>query len=136
MAITLNLNHSFDTRVVVTGDTIVALRKMMADGKANAKKALQSDSLKERADAKRAIEEADRYSSMPDEDMLIAMFTQAMKNGVKESIFSELKDLGVTRMSPVKTTARPREAKTECPRCIHDKTCIKVAQAGCKAVTE
>lgn len=65
------------------------------------------------------------------------ILTTAIKRGIKESILAfreDDKDGTFIRVGDI--SLKPRESVTECPRCIHDKTCTKVAQAGCKAVTE
>ena len=65
------------------------------------------------------------------------ILTTAIKRGIKEAIL-EMRgdDKKGTFIKVGDISLKPRESVTECPRCIHDKTCIKVAQAGCKAVTE
>lgn len=65
------------------------------------------------------------------------ILTTAIKRGIKESILEfreDAKNGTFIRVGDI--SLKPRESVTECPRCIHNKTCIKVAQAGCKAVTE
>lgn len=55
---------------------------------------------------------------------------EEMREDDKAGNFQRIGDIKIVRREV------PVEAKTECPRCIHNKTCIKVAVAGCKAVTE
>lgn len=68
------------------------------------------------------------------------IFVMSVKEAVRQHVeeFAEDDKQGTfIRVGDISTKIRgPVEAITECPRCIHNKTCIKVAVAGCKAVTE
>ena len=68
---------------------------------------------------------------------IIVLGVKAMVRDALTELTEDDKQGTFIRVGDISTKIRgPVEAITECPRCIHDKTCIKVAQAGCKAVTE
>lgn len=130
MSITVNLNHSFETRVVYSSEEIEAVREALRESiEIGRKTNLEKLSPKRRGEVKAGLKLREQITTMNDEDMIVFITKQAFKQGIKQEVESALKELNVTRMSPVKTVVLPR-----CELCVHNETCIKVARVGCQVV--
>jgi len=103
MAITLNLQHTFNTRVVYSTEELQEIRKGLTGAAVEGRALLLSLTGKERADCLAGIRLTEKATSLEDEAMMVFLTKQAMKDGIAEELRRELKDLNVTRMSPIKT---------------------------------
>lgn len=132
MSITLNLHHTFDTRVVYSSEEIAAVRETLAESiEIGRKTNLEKLTQKRRGEVKAGLKMFEQITTMNDEDMILFITKQAFKQGVKQEVESALKELNVTSMSPVKTVLLPR-----CELCILNSTCIKVDRIGCVPVLD
>lgn len=105
MAITLNLQHTFTTRVVYSSELIAEVRTVMAAGIADAKKRLEQQGRtgRERLDLVNGISVAEMALTKTDEDMILFLTAESFKKGLKSELSSALEELQVVRMSPVQT---------------------------------
>lgn len=104
MAVTLNLQHTFNTRVVLSTQDIQDVRDGIQEARSRLALMTASKDSKKAAAARAGIKRAEDALSLPDEEMCVLMLRDAFKTGLKEELGSSLKGLFVTRMSPVKTT--------------------------------
>ncbi|QVW21430.1 hypothetical protein KJF94_16075 [Pseudomonas hormoni] len=103
MAVTLNLQHTFTTRAVLSTQDIQDVREGFQEARGRLELMTASKDNKKAAQARAGIKRVDDALSLPDEEMCILLLREAFKNGIKEELGSSLKGLFVTRMSPVKT---------------------------------
>jgi len=130
MAITLNLQHTFTTRVVYSTEQVAELRAELESNVKTGKEYITHiKDPKKKATAKAGLKLLDMALSMDDEGLVLFLTREAFKNGLREDLIRETKELNVTRLGPVQTTML-----ADCSKCIHNETCIKVARAGCTPV--
>lgn len=103
MAITLNLQHTFTTRVVYSTEELQEIRKDLIQTAEKGRALLLSLKDKRKADCLAGIRMCEQATSKDDEGMMLFLTKQAMKDGFAKTVREELKDLNVTRMGPVKT---------------------------------
>jgi len=103
MAITLNLQHTFTTRVVYSTEELEEIRTGLMGAAEVGRDSLQSLKGKQKAYCIAGIRLTEKATSLDDVGMMVFLTKQAMKDGIAEDLRRELKDLNVTRMSPIKT---------------------------------
>lgn len=104
MAITLKLQHTFNTRVVYQSAEIEEIRHELAVGVAQARRGIVAlKDPKEKAQVQAGIDLTDKALAMEDEAMLLFLTREAFKSGFRDFIRSELKDLNVTKLGPIHT---------------------------------
>ncbi|MDD1013860.1 hypothetical protein [Pseudomonas rubra] len=103
MAITLNLQHTFTTRVVYSTEELQEIRKGLTEAAVEGRALLLSLKGKRKADCLVGIRLSEKAVSLDDEAMMLFLTKQAMKDWIAGELRRELKDLNVTRMSPLKT---------------------------------
>ncbi|WP_426101462.1 hypothetical protein [Pseudomonas sp. PSPC3-3] len=105
MAITLNLKHTFTTRVVYSTELITESRALIASQYGEAQKKLEQQGITNRArlNAVNVIRLAEVALSKSDEDMILFTTAESFKKGLQSELSSSLAELQVVRMSPVQT---------------------------------
>lgn len=103
MAVTLNFQHTFSTRVVYSSAEIKEMRGVLALGIAAARLQENSNDPKKAAHARAGVAFMTRVVEMSDEDLVGALIRESFKQGVAEELRKDLKDLNVTRMGPIQT---------------------------------
>lgn len=105
MAVTLNLQHTFTTRVVYHTEELVEIRKVLEEVRAALRnKLLKIKDHREKALACKRIAFMSRCLELDDEGMVLVFTRESLKQGLRQELESGLKELNVTRMSPVQTT--------------------------------
>ncbi|MDF2397071.1 hypothetical protein GWQ44_16110 [Pseudomonas sp. 3MA1] len=103
MAVTLNFQHTFSTRVVYSSAEIKEMRLLLALAIEAAHLQENSNDPKKAAHARAGIAFMTRVVEMSDEDLVSALIRESFKQGVAEELRKDLKDLNVTRMGPIQT---------------------------------
>lgn len=104
MAITLKLQHTFNTRVVYQSAEIQEIRKELEKAVAQGGRAIvNAENPKEKALVQAGIDLAAKANAMEDEAMILFLTREAFKSGFRDFIRSELKDLNVTKLGPIHT---------------------------------
>ncbi|MFJ4131861.1 MULTISPECIES: hypothetical protein [Pseudomonas] len=104
MAITLKLQHTFNTRVVYQSAEIEEIRKELAKAVAQGSQGIVTlKDPKEKALVQAGIDLAAKAGGMEDEAMILFLTREAFKSGFRDFIRSELKDLNVTKLGPIHT---------------------------------
>lgn len=104
MAITLKLQHTFNTRVVYQSAEIQQIRKELEKAVAQGGRAIvNAENSKEKALVRAGIDLAAKANAMGDEAMILFLTREAFKSGFRDFIRYELKDLNVTKLGPIHT---------------------------------
>jgi hypothetical protein len=104
MAITLQLQHTFNTRVVYQSAEIGEIRKALEEAVVEGNRGIVAlKDPKEKALVQAGIDLAAKANAMEDEDMILFLTREAFKSGFRDFIRSELKDLNVTKLGPIHT---------------------------------
>lgn len=104
MAITLKLQHTFNTRVVYQSAEVEGLRKELADAITQGRQGIGAlKEPKRKAEVQAGIDLATKALAMEDEAMVLFLTREAFKSGFRDFIRSELKELNVTKLGPVHT---------------------------------
>lgn len=137
MAMTQKFIVSFALSAGACSDVVEGLEEMRVELRKKAAKIGLDKMVEEAPSGSRQVLEAYLDPEVSIEKVLEVSIRTGMRKALEE-MRSDDKEGNFQRIGDIKVVRRevPVEAKTECPRCIHNKTCIKVAQAGCKAVTE
>lgn len=134
MSVTLNLTHTFSTRVVYSSKEVAEIREELASQLAMAEKAdLSKLSPKKRAEIKAGLKVMTLASTYSDDDLILFCTKEAIKNGVAEDLRKELEQINVTRLSPVKTElVRSFEPKSALERACDCNACFecRLARGG------
>ncbi|TKK39949.1 hypothetical protein PflCFBP13517_18295 [Pseudomonas fluorescens] len=91
MAITLNLQHTFTTRVVYPSSDLAEIREGLRIGLATSDVVPGKEAL-----VQKAIE-------ANDEELAILITKAGLRENIRDELASLFKDLNITRMSPVQT---------------------------------
>lgn len=103
MAVTLNFQHTFSTRVVYSSAEVEEMRGVLALGIAAARLQESSKDPKKAALARAGVAFMTRVVEMDDEGLVSAITRESFKKGVADELRETLKDLNVTRMGPIQT---------------------------------
>lgn len=104
MAITLKLQHTFNTRVVYQSAEIGEIRKELEEAVVHGGRGIVAlKDPKEKAQVQAGIDLAAKALAMEDEAMILFLTREAFKSGFRDFIRSELKDLNVTKLGPIHT---------------------------------
>lgn len=103
MAVTLNLQHTFSTRVVFRSEGIEATRSFLNESRVILAAKAESSEPKDAALGRAGLKQVDRYLAMSDEDMVLSLTREAFKNGFRAVALDALKEFGVTRLGPLQT---------------------------------
>ncbi len=103
MAITLNLKHTFTTRVVYSTEEVQEIRNTLSAAAIELRAVILELTGKEKADALVAIQTCERATAGDDEFMIVSLTKTAFRKLFTSSIRKRLEHLNVTRMSPLKT---------------------------------
>jgi len=103
MSITLQMQHTFNTRIVYSTEEIAAVRELMQETMGALYQVADSENRKQASLARAGIEFSERALRMGDEDLIIFLAREAFKTGFRDCIREELKALNVTKLSPVQS---------------------------------
>ncbi|PMX14141.1 MULTISPECIES: hypothetical protein [unclassified Pseudomonas] len=104
MAITLNLKHTFTTRVVYSTEQLAELREGLSEALSEGREYVKRiKDPKKKAESLAGIKLTELALSMDDEGMVLFLTREAFKSGVRNVVLPEAKELNVTRMGPLQT---------------------------------
>lgn len=105
MSVTLNLSHTFTTRVVYSTEQVAEVREELARNIKEGREYVERITVaKKKAAAKAGLKLLEMALSMDDDGLILFLTREAFKNGIKETLQNEVKDLNVTRTGPLQTT--------------------------------
>ncbi|KPA96912.1 hypothetical protein [Pseudomonas asplenii] len=111
MAVTLNLQHTFSTRVVYSSKEIKEMRDVVAAAIAVARVQENTKDVKEAATVRALGNYMSGIAELSDEAFVGAVIRESFKCGVADELRETLKDLNVTRMGPIQTVQVFKEAQ-------------------------
>lgn len=135
MSVTLNLKHTFETRVVWSDELIQSVRLDLEQALLSLRKAQLDPTMygsKQLANLRKGALLAEKAMSLSDEDLATFLIRESFKKGLQEEIKSALSELQITRMSPVQTSVVSLKKPT-CQGCI-ETNCVlaeRNTNAGC-----
>lgn len=103
MAITLNLKHTFTTRVVYSTEEVQEIRNALSAAAIELRAVILELKGKDKADALVAIRLCERATAGDDEAMVTLLTKESCKKRFAKNFRKKLEDLNVTRMSPLQT---------------------------------
>lgn len=132
MSVSLNLSHTFTTKVVYSSEQVKEVREgILAELAMAAKADLSKLEPKKRAQIKAGILLLTMVSTYSDEDMILFLTKEAMKDGLEETLRVETKELNVTRLSPLQTTVvSAKKPKLTCQGCTRTECTRPEGKAG------
>lgn len=142
MSVTLNLTHTFETRVHYSSELIKEVREELAEQISNADEYIaRLKDPRKKSKARAGVGIRKMALDMDDDGLVLFLTRESFKNSVKEEIASGLKELSVTRMSPVRTvlvsSKGPKEEPKACSRCeVVKKTTSHTQCETCRSCSE